>query len=146
MDQGKVFHLHPGGIFISEEYYFVHTILGSCISVCLWDEKNHIGGMNHFVISHYRSGARSGKFGDISLSYLLNEIEKLGSTYLEAYIVGGAHSQLLDTTVSKDNIELAEKFLNQSKIPIIICDVGGFNSRNVVFNTGNGKINITRGK
>jgi chemotaxis receptor (MCP) glutamine deamidase CheD len=41
---------------LSREYYnlnsreLIGTLLGSCVAVCLYDEKNKIGAMNHFML------------------------------------------------------------------------------------------------
>ena len=30
--------------------HMITTILGSCVSVCLWDQARQIGGMNHILL------------------------------------------------------------------------------------------------
>ena len=50
VDGAKRFYLHPGRLLVSTEPAAVTTILGSCVSVCLWDESRGIGGMNHHLL------------------------------------------------------------------------------------------------
>ena len=38
----------------------IQTLLGSCISVCLWDESVGAGGMNHLLLAGERIGNGSG--------------------------------------------------------------------------------------
>ncbi|HAH25555.1 MAG TPA: chemotaxis protein CheD, partial [Prolixibacteraceae bacterium] len=41
--------LHPSTIWVSKESQWVTTVLGSCVSICLFDQKKCIGGINHFM-------------------------------------------------------------------------------------------------
>ena len=42
--------LQPCTIFVHREEHWVSTILGSCISLCLWDPKLGAGGINHYML------------------------------------------------------------------------------------------------
>jgi len=35
----------------------ISTILGSCISICLWDPAAEVGGMNHLLLPEMSDGA-----------------------------------------------------------------------------------------
>ena len=62
------FYLHPGQIFVSAESYAVTTILGSCVSACLWDPLTKIGGINHFLLPVEVGAAHaSGRFGNLAV-------------------------------------------------------------------------------
>lgn len=39
--------LYAGDIIVSEEQPIL-TVLGTCVSVCLYDRKKQYGAMNHF--------------------------------------------------------------------------------------------------
>jgi len=43
-----------------EPEMIITTILGSCISICLWDPEARVGGMNHLLLPDARSGGNSG--------------------------------------------------------------------------------------
>ena len=43
-------YLHPGGLWAEPCAATITTVLGSCVSVCLWDPERALGGINHFVL------------------------------------------------------------------------------------------------
>jgi len=46
--------IEPGEYFTSNEKIIISTLLGSCVSACLWDPVHKIAGMNHFLLSSKR--------------------------------------------------------------------------------------------
>ena len=40
----------PGEYFVSKDDLVIMTVLGSCISACIWDSSARVGGMNHFML------------------------------------------------------------------------------------------------
>ncbi len=79
IEQAKNFYLQPGFIFVSQEPHFIHTVLGSCVSVCLWDKAKMFGGMNHYIYGKCNNGERNGRYGEVSLPHLLQLILDMGS-------------------------------------------------------------------
>ena len=47
-DMNRVFLL-PGELCISQEPIFMATLLGSCVTVCIYNRKTGSAGMNHFL-------------------------------------------------------------------------------------------------
>ncbi|MGE5583611.1 MAG: chemotaxis protein CheD [Bacillota bacterium] len=143
-EEPKKYFLQPGYIFVSEEPYLVHTVLGSCVSVCLWDSAMKYGGINHYIYSTAKNGERTGKYGDIAIPYLIKLMLEKGSKKenLKAHIVGGGENPELNSFIGKENALLAEKLLKQNKIEVITKDVYGELGRKVIFNTGKGEILI----
>ncbi|MEN9356206.1 MAG: hypothetical protein RL695_377, partial [Pseudomonadota bacterium] len=43
--------LLPGEYFASTTDLALVTVLGSCVSACLYDQEKGIGGMNHFMLA-----------------------------------------------------------------------------------------------
>lgn len=141
--------IYIGGYFVSKEPAIIKTVLGSCISVCLYDTKHKFGGMNHFMLPEIKESKladdyNNTRYGIFAMEVLINEIIKLGGRKenLTAKIFGGGHvlrnmtSNILK--VPDKNIEFAKKFLSTEKIPIISEDVGGNMPRKVFFfNTEN---------
>jgi chemotaxis protein CheD len=62
----KQFYLHPGQIFASRECHVVTTILGSCVSVCLWIRPPK-SGINHFFFPRILDGPASPRYGDLAI-------------------------------------------------------------------------------
>ncbi len=48
----EVMLINPGEYYTSAEDV-ICTILGSCVSVVLYSNKKHIGGINHFMLPAY---------------------------------------------------------------------------------------------
>lgn len=146
IEQTKNFYLHPGFIFVSQEPYFIHTVLGSCISVCLWDSVNRFGGMNHYIYSVCNNGEPNGRYGEVSLPHLLKLMSDMGSkkTNLRAHLIGGARNVQLNSLVGDENIALAEKWLKKNRIQVITKDVSGDHGRKVVFHNQSGEVYVYR--
>jgi chemotaxis protein CheD len=142
IEEPKTYFLHPGYIFASQEPYLIHTVLGSCISVCLWDSENKFGGMCHYIYSSANNGERNGKYGEIAIPHLLNLMFELGSkkNNLKAHIVGGGENKNFSSCIGSENAELAEKLVKRYDIDILTQDVRGQFGRKVIFNSGSGEI------
>lgn len=146
IEQANNFYLHPGFIFVSQEPHFIHTVLGSCVSVCLWDSVNLFGGMNHYIYGKCNGNERNGRYGQVSLPHMLQLMLDMGSkkANLKAHLIGGAKNAQLNSVVGDENIALAEKWLKKNRIPIIVKDVGGEHGRKVVFHNQSGEVFIYR--
>jgi len=140
------FYLEPGGLVAAARPTEVTTILGSCVSVCLWDERLRQGGMNHFLLPTAPYGQLpSGRHGDAAIPMLLRELERLGSQRLNlrAKVFGGAHMAGLPPdgaapTLGQRNAELARRLLEEAGIAIIAEDLGGSAGRKLRFRTDDG--------
>lgn len=141
----QMHYLYPGCIFFSKEPYKITTILGSCVSVCLWDRKNKIGGMNHYIYARYRKSEKKGISGINAIPYLIKLFTENGSRMedLEAKIVGGANSKVLESSVSAENVQIAKEILELNKIKIKSINIGGFKGRKVVFDNTTGEVEIS---
>ncbi|MEJ6949843.1 chemotaxis protein CheD [Natronospora cellulosivora (SeqCode)] len=144
VDLPKYF-LKPGYIFVSKKPYLLHTVLGSCVSVCFWDEQLKIASMNHIIYDKPFTKEQDTRFANISIPYMLKLMKDKGCLIenIKADIIGGAHNPLFNNIlVSKNNIEMAEKVLKKYEIRIRGRDVGGEMGRKVIFNTETGEILI----
>ncbi|MBF0284163.1 MAG: chemotaxis protein CheD [Magnetococcales bacterium] len=138
--------LLPGALHASDRECVITTVLGSCIAVCLWDPVTQRGGMNHYKLPLWNGdGLPSPKFGNIAVSKLIERLQQLGcrKENLKAKVFGGAaviqsSSGLLN--VGERNILAARDLLKEAGIPIVAADVGGEQSRKVVFNTRDGSV------
>jgi chemotaxis protein CheD len=141
------YFLHPGYIFASKTHTMISTVLGSCISICLWDKKGMYGGMNHFIYPKGTKETNNGKFGNASCKYLITLMLDLGSQRedLVAHVVGGSRNPLIRSSIGKDNARIAEKILKKNDIPVSILDVGGEVGRKLIFNTATGEILVHKG-
>lgn len=140
-------YINIGEFYIGIDPTEVHTIVGSCIAVCLYDRFKKIGGMNHYLIPLWNgNGAQSPKYGNIAIRKLVEGMLESGCRVenLEAKIFGGGN--VIDTVslesmlVGKKNIVIAQKLLNEYRIPITARDVGGDMGRRIVLESQTGKV------
>ncbi len=144
---GEHIILAPGGYFVSEKSVLVSTLLGSCVSVCLWDEPNRIIGMNHFLLAHRpcvktepSCHADAGRYGTQAMALLIDGMTKLGArrenlrakAFGGASIMGKSHGRN-GFCVGEVNSRFIVDFLKTDGIPLIAHDLGGALARVVHF-------------
>lgn len=138
--------IHVGEIHIGARATEISTILGSCIAVCLYDNINRIGGMNHYLVPLWNeNGLQSPKYGNISIPRLIESMLNIGCDInnIEAKIFGGGNVidvSSPDLMIGRKNILIAKEILKEYKIPIIAQDVGGDKGRRIMMRSDTGKI------
>lgn len=148
---GSTEYVHVGQLFASPTPCRVTTILGSCVSVCLWDPTSGAGGINHFLLPQcVENGISSPRFGNVAIHRLVEQLETIGSPrhHLKAKVFGGASVidafQSANGTLGMKNVDLARALLQEAGIPILAEDVGGTQGRKLVFQTGDGTAWVRR--
>lgn len=136
--------IHASQLYIATEPTEIHTVLGSCVAVCLVDQTTAIAGMNHYLLPLWNhDGIPSPKFGNISIVKLIEGMEKAGCKRrnIVAKVFGGASpSNLSSSEVGSRNIDIAYDVLKEYKIKIVGKDLGGTQSRKIVLNSFTGKV------
>ena len=131
----------------------INTVLGSCVSTCLWDPVERIGGMNHFMLpgdgtSSGSPWAASARFGVYAMEVLINDMLRLGADRrrLVAKVFGGA--QLLAgfdrLDVGAKNSEFVLEFLRVEGIRVAAQDLQDVCPRKVHFFVDSGKVQVKR--
>jgi chemotaxis protein CheD len=142
----KEHYLYPGLIFVSREPHVVSTVLGSCVSVCLWDPIGEFGGINHIQLPLWNGvGLQLPKFGNIAMDRMIEKMIGLGSDpkTLKAKVFGGAAVLAVVSGrihVGERNIAVALDFLNMYGIPVVSSHLGGNSGRKIKFNTSTGVV------
>ena len=132
--------MNAGYIYVPRVPTLISTVLGSCVSVCLWDRERAYGGMNHFLYSVTRDPAlATALYGNVATKALVRFFLEEGSKvkHLEAQIFGGAHlpNCLPEAArVSRENVTVARTVLRRNKIPVVSEDTGGNKGRKLVYN------------
>lgn len=138
----------PGEYFVSNEDLVIMTVLGSCISACLWDSKAHVGGMNHFMLPDGDSADGFGRYGSYAMELLINEMLKKGARRetMQAKVFGGAQVMAGFTTmnVGERNTTFVIDYLATERIPIVSQDVLDIHPRKVCFFPVSGKALVKR--
>lgn len=129
----------------------IGTLVGSCISTCIFEKGGGIGGMNHFLIpGDFRDEeifiSPSARIGMFALELLMGELIKLkvDRDKLCAKIFGGGSSQSGKSGMGENNIRFIKTLLKMEQIPIISEDLGGNWARKVIFFPENGRVMIKR--
>jgi chemotaxis protein CheD len=151
MSSGRVFmaveeapesvYLHPGQLVTASHAMLVSTVLGSCVSVCLWDPIARVGGMNHFLLP---SGTNDARYGNAAMEMLIDAMTGRGAflARMVAKVFGGAcvieRSPATPTAIGTRNVQIARQLLAASSIPIRAEQVGGRRARKLLFHTGSG--------
>jgi len=138
--------LYPGQLVVTKDKLEISTILGSCVSVCLFDPIRRIAGMNHFLLPvNDKINSDIEKYGDTSLEYMLGKMLNMGSNQrdIAANIFGGGEVltyKNLNFNIGKKNTEVALEFIRNREIRVISKSVGGVTGRKIVFNTLSGMV------
>lgn len=146
--------IHPGEYYVSSEDEIIGTLLGSCVAVCLYDEKRGIAGMNHFMLPGKISTTdltkdKTAKYGITAINELLKDMEKLGADkeHLVAKIFGGGkvlEHIIESSTIPRDNIRLAKVMMEMEDIQITESDVGGNFTRKILMDVKTGKVYLKK--
>jgi len=138
-------HVATGGVCCPAEPTLLLTVLGSCVSVCLWDCVLHQGGMNHFVLPHAHGEAATARWGDVAVPQLVAGLRALGSRLpdLRAKLFGGAavlNGSSDRESIGGQNVRVALSLLHQFGIPVMARRTGGQRGMTIRFDTGSGGV------
>lgn len=138
----------PGEYFVSAEDMVIMTVLGSCISACIWDGRVRAGGMNHFMLPDGDSVDGFGRYGSYAMELLINELLKKGARResMQAKVFGGAAVMAGFTTmnVGERNTKFVFDYLATERIPVVSQDVLDIHPRKVCFFPVTGKVLVKR--
>ncbi|MDB5861774.1 MAG: Chemoreceptor glutamine deamidase CheD [Ramlibacter sp.] len=131
----------------------ITTVLGSCVSTCLWDPVERIGGMNHFMLpgdtaAPSATWTASARFGVYAMEVLINQMTRLGADRrrLVAKVFGGARvlAGFDKLDVGAKNAEFVLEFLKVEGIPLAAQDLLDVHPRKVHFFPATGKVQMKR--
>jgi chemotaxis protein CheD len=120
------------------------TVLGSCVSACIWDPDLAIGGLNHFLLAQTSETDRSGssRYGVHAMEMLINDLLKKGARRkaLQAKLFGGAMMASNLGDIGTNNAKFARSFLAAEDIPCLAESLGGTNARRIIFRPTTGHV------
>lgn len=147
----------PGECYVSTQDEGIHTVLGSCISVCIRDRRLGIGGMNHFMlpvqegdkgISRQNSINPALCYGNWAMEFLINAILKQGGKRenFEVKMFGGGRvlAGMTNIDIGARNIEFARSYLEAEKLNLVAEDVGDICPRKILFFPKTGVVKLRR--
>lgn len=154
----KQVFLSIGETYFSRDACRVRTVLGSCVAVCLWDQRRGHGGITHFLLPQETPPAAvtpsnlvphgEARYASFALPDLLSRLTSNGSvqTSLVAKVFGGANVLPVvpgtQKTVGALNIDYAFEFLEQADIKIASHRIGGDRGIRIDFMTHTGQVYV----
>ena len=140
-------NVHPGAWLIDSEKPLA-TLLGSCVTVCLFDPGLKIGGINHFMLPDMgrsnHGDVDSLLSGNYAMEALLNGLLIKGAKKprLQAKAFGGG--TIIDSdsgaqSIGMRNASFAKEWLSREGIPLRSSDFLGPWSRKIIFLPFNGE-------
>jgi chemotaxis protein CheD len=151
VDGLPVERINIGCVKVSDKPVVFDTVLGSCISVCMYDPKFRAGGINHFMLPKGAdlNNPLSTRYGIHAMELLINNLVKLGASRsrLVVKIFGGGHVlKIINSSgsVPNLNINFINKFLATEKFKVITSDLGGNAPRRILFLPHTGQVFLRR--
>jgi chemotaxis protein CheD len=139
----------PGGYYVTARDMMIVTVLGSCVSACIRDPVNKIGGMNHFMLPEHSGEAddpmsSSARYGAYAMEILINNLLKMGADRrcLEAKLFGAGRVLAGVTDVGKRNARFALEYLQKENIRVAAQDLGNVYPRKVYYFPQSGLVKL----
>jgi len=142
----KIF-LKPGELYIGKGGADIYTILGSCVSITMFNKRLKVGGICHALLPKEGPTVKDTdgfRYVDSSISQMLTEFETMGIKRheIEVKVFGG--SEMIGTnrkkSVGQQNIEATLNVLSNKNLTIISSDFGGDQGRKIIFYTQTGRV------
>ncbi len=130
----------------AEDDLVISTVLGSCVSVCLFDPVARVGGANHYFLSSGRG--QNASYGAVAMELVINGLMRRGAerSRLRAKVFGGALMKSGLGDIGKENSKFALEYLQTERMPIIAMDLGGFWARRLHFHPTSGRARVVQTK
>ena len=120
--------------------------LGSCIGICLYDQKIKLGALIHIMLPLNMEPGRKNtmKYADTGIRETLKMMEAKGASRsrITAKIAGGAKMFEIKggslSNIGQRNIESVHNTLRREGVKLLQEDVGGTVARTLLFDVGTG--------
>ncbi len=125
--------------------------LGSCVGICLYDQRAKIGGLAHIMLPCSKDVPNATdnykKFADTGIYLLAKEMVSKGADFksLTAKIAGGAQmfaSANSTFNIGERNVNAVKQVLGNNHIQIIAEQTGSNIGRTIFFNVDTGMVEV----
>lgn len=148
-------YLKPGEMYFTEKPALVITVLGSCLSVTMFNRRMGIGAICHGLlprckkVKYCNGNCMEGfRYIDCSIHRMIEKFRRQGvkKGEIEIKIFGGAGMFGINNggNIGKQNIETAIAIFKAKKMKILTSDVGGVQGRKILFFTHIGDVLLKR--
>jgi chemotaxis protein CheD len=144
----------PGEYYVTTNDEIITTVLGSCVSACVWDTLFGVGGMNHFMLPLRKGQGWGGddllstatRYGNYAMEHMINQILTHGGhrNNLAVKIFGGGKIIHEMSNIGAQNIEFVRNYIESEGLRLLSEDVGDIYPRKVVFFPSNGRVRVKK--
>jgi chemotaxis protein CheD len=127
--------------------------LGSCVGICLYDDRTGIGGLAHIMLPRSSQFSETNpnrmKYADTAIPDLIKKMQVLGADpgKLTARIAGGA--KMFETqgdgplsSIGDRNVDSVKQILSLLRIPVIVEDTRKNYGRTIYFHLNGGRMEV----
>ncbi|WP_027389256.1 chemotaxis protein CheD [Chrysiogenes arsenatis] len=153
----NAYYLKPAQGVVFDTPHVVHTILGSCVAVTMFNARLKIGGITHAMLPSATEETthkcvQCHKYADCCVKFLHAKFQSYGinRTEVEVKLFGGSDMfQTADSgrgvkTIGHQNVEVSLRVLDELGYRISAQDIGGSLGRKLYFSTDTGAIFLKR--
>jgi chemotaxis protein CheD len=142
-------NIKQGEYCVTDQPVVITTVLGSCISVCLYEKRSGLGGVNHFMLPKKSDDTdmfRPFRYGAFSMEQMVNQLLKQGvvKERLEAKVIGGAQMMGKLSNIGQLNIDFIMRYLSDEKLQLNAQDLGGDQGRKLAFFPNTGRLFVSK--
>ncbi len=143
----------PGEYFATDKNMVLVTVLGSCVTACLRDNRAGVGGMNHFMLPRSEQDpanpiSMSARYGTFAMEILINQLQKMGARRenMEAKVFGGGNvlRGFTVNSIGEANANFVTEYLHNEGIRIVAKDLLGVHPRKLYYFPGTGKVLVKK--
>jgi chemotaxis protein CheD len=152
-----VLYLKPAEIYMADSPSIVKTVLGSCVSITMFNHRLKVGAICHGLLPHCKGKTRCKgacnagfKYVDCSIRHMLEQFSSLGIGHreIEVKLFGGADMFRTGAgereTVGAQNTQTALRIIEKEHLNLCKTDTGGDRGRKIFFYTHTGEIFLKR--
>jgi chemotaxis protein CheD len=150
-----IINLTPGKLLITDQPAIVSTILGSCVSLCLHNERLRVGAICHGMLPRQKKTPMDGYFPylDTAVDHMLETLRSrfgIAPSELRVKLFGGA--SVLQTNmlgadgfaIGQQNIAAALDAIARFGLVPGVQKTGGTEGYKIFFNTSTGEVFVRR--
>lgn len=139
-------HVGQGEYAVSDDPDLVlATLLGSCVSTCLFDPLSKVGGLNHMVLPNDSSTDPFDIMNQVNaMECLINGLLRIGAvrSRMIAKVFGGARMIGSSAGVGEKNARFVLSFLEDEGIPVEGKNLGGTQARRIRLDPTTGRVQL----
>lgn len=145
-------YLKPGELYFTVNPSIVSTVLGSCISITMYNAEHHTSAICHALLPEEIIPGDPYRYVDSSITAMLRQFNRhsISREEIQVKLFGGSDilppgtNEYRTMTVGQQNILRARQCIKQEGLNLIASDVGGTSGRKILFHTHSGEVYLQR--